>query len=240
MKIEAIGIIGSNAAACSAARLFASSGLQVRVCDGFRSGLRMASAKISWALTRAGKADTFGNIEFVQSCEKLSGADLIVECQPAGEEERLLMLKKHLAAASAQTIILLSCADAPVSDIADRLDAPERFAGLGLSGFDTDLLELARTDKTSDATADTLVSFFKGLGKNPVVAHDVPGLIVERLRRPFIAGALHLMEKGKGRPHEIDAIVGDYVKAAGPFAMADIVGLDNDLRRSLMIYLKAV
>lgn len=56
------------------------------------------------------------------------------------------------------------------------------------------LLEVIRTEETSQATYDTVMEFGKKVGKTCVTCRDTPGFIVNRLLGPYISEAIKMLE----------------------------------------------
>lgn len=56
------------------------------------------------------------------------------------------------------------------------------------------LLEVIRTEETSQATYDTVMEFGKKVGKTCVTCRDTPGFIVNRLLGPYITEAIKMLE----------------------------------------------
>ena len=239
MTIEAVGLIGAGTEAAALAQKLALKGLQVRFCDIFRDNLRNSMARIEWSLRLQDASACLANIEPVQDPKKLQGADIVIEMEAGAREERLRLLSKLLDNAATSCIVALKCGVEPVSVLAEGFPGPERFVGLNLyPPLATNLLaEVARLPATSDTTLATCSDFVKELGKTAVIAHDTPGLIVERLRRPFLLAALSLLENGKGFVRDIDAAMRSAGGLpAGPFEMADAIGIDHDNAASETIY----
>ena len=240
MDINAVGIMGANTTGTGAAELLVKNGLQVRLYDDFKDSLGIAMAKIAWSLQKAGRPELMSNIEGVQDLDKFEGADLIVEAASKSPEERrahYLKLQPHIAPGC---VIAARCGVRPLKELLDACELPaERVLGFHFIKpvRENQLVELARTDRTGDEQLEAAAALLRRIGKTPVLVKDNPGLIVERLARPFIISAMHLLESGKGCPHEID----DAFKAVagaqtGPFEAADFVGLDTDLAAAESLY----
>lgn len=56
------------------------------------------------------------------------------------------------------------------------------------------LLEVIRTNETSEATYTTSMEFGKKLGKTCVTCKDTPGFLVNRLLVPYTSEALRMLE----------------------------------------------
>lgn len=90
------------------------------------------------------------------------------------------------------------------------------------------LLEVVRTDDTSDATYDAILGFGKNMGKACVSCKDTPGFIVNRLLVPYMAEAVRLYARGDADARDIDTAMklgAGY--PMGPFELSDYVGLDT-------------
>lgn len=66
------------------------------------------------------------------------------------------------------------------------------------------LLEVIKTNNTSDSTYQTLLDFGKSIGKVTVECKDTPGFIVNRLLVPYIFQAIHMYERGDASFKDID------------------------------------
>ncbi len=99
------------------------------------------------------------------------------------------------------------------------------------------LLEIVKTNATSDATMALSVEFAKSLGKTAVIVQDSPGFIVNRLMVPQILNAICIVESGIATIEDIDTAVTLGLKhPMGPFTLADLVGLDTLLNIASIIY----
>lgn len=66
------------------------------------------------------------------------------------------------------------------------------------------LLEVIRTNTTSDSTYKELLEFGKSIGKVTVECKDTPGFIVNRLLVPYMFQAIHMYERGDASTKDID------------------------------------
>jgi 3-hydroxyacyl-CoA dehydrogenase len=98
------------------------------------------------------------------------------------------------------------------------------------------LLEVVRGEVSSPETLSRAMALGKRLQKVSVVAGNCPGFIGNRM----IAGYSHqanLMILEGAMPAQIDKVIYDFGLAMGPFAMADMVGLDLGWRARKMVNL---
>ena len=111
---------------------------------------------------------------------------------------------------------------------------PDRFVGLHF--FNPvpvmKLVEVVRSIATSQQTFDTALAFARSVGKDPVVAKDTPGFIVNRLLVPYMLDAIRVLEQGGASIEDIDkGMALGTGHPMGPFTLGDFVGLDTLLRR---------
>jgi 3-hydroxybutyryl-CoA dehydrogenase len=90
------------------------------------------------------------------------------------------------------------------------------------------LVEIVRTIATSQATVDTLFAFARRLDKEPILAMDTPGFVVNRLLVPYLLYAIRLLEQGLASKEDIDkGMKLGCGYPMGPFELLDFVGLDT-------------
>jgi 3-hydroxybutyryl-CoA dehydrogenase len=102
------------------------------------------------------------------------------------------------------------------------------------------LMEIIKTAATSEATLEAGKEFGKSLGKTIVIVQDSPGFIVNRLMAPQILNAIRMFESGTATREDIDAAMTLGLNhPVGPFALADLIGLDTLLTIADSIYQKS-
>jgi 3-hydroxybutyryl-CoA dehydrogenase len=99
------------------------------------------------------------------------------------------------------------------------------------------LVEVVRTISTSEETIETMKQFAVSLGKNPVLARDRAGFIVNFLLIPYLLAAVRMLENGMASKEDIDtAMMLGCGYPMGPFTLLDYVGLDTTLWAAEAIY----
>ena len=89
------------------------------------------------------------------------------------------------------------------------------------------LVEIVRTEETSDDTYETAKAFVKKIGKVGITAKDTPGFVVNRLLVPYIAQAQLLVERGDATPEDVDiAMQLGAGHPMGPIHLSDYIGQD--------------
>jgi 3-hydroxybutyryl-CoA dehydrogenase len=116
---------------------------------------------------------------------------------------------------------------------------PDRFVGLHF--FNPvplmPLVEVVRAVTTSRETFEAAMEFARRLGKEPIVARDRSGFIVNLLLVPYLLDAIRALERGVGSVADIDrGMQLGCGHPMGPFALLDFVGLDTASRIAEILF----
>jgi 3-hydroxybutyryl-CoA dehydrogenase len=99
------------------------------------------------------------------------------------------------------------------------------------------LVEVIPGLDTSDDTTDKIMEVTRDIGKEPVKAPDRAGFIVNRLLFAFFNEAWRMVNEGSATPEDIDkAVKLGLGHPVGIFQMQDLVGLDNAVSVSSILY----
>ena len=119
------------------------------------------------------------------------------------------------------------------SEISQKLKYRERFAGTHFwnPGHLIPLVEVVRTDATSQETADTVMEFMTKIGKKPCLCNkDVPGFIANRLQHALWREAISIVENGIADAATVDTAIknsfGLRLPQLAPLENSDMVGTD--------------
>lgn len=155
---------------------------------------------------------------------------LIIEAIAEDIEAKKRLFQKLDELAPKTCIFSTNTSSLPINDIACAISRPELMGGLHF--FNPvpamRLVEIVRTEKTSDSTIKFLCDFAKSLGKTVVMCKDTPGFIVNRLLVPYLVEAVRMYERGDASIADIDTAMrlgAGY--PMGPFELSDYVGLDT-------------
>lgn len=241
-----IAVIGFGLMGRQIAQVFAQHGHQVKVTDenpvALKLGLDevahgpygMESAIAKAKMTREEGTRALDRIHPVSDIkDACEDADLVIEAV-----YELLSLKQEvfakLESAAPRTALLASnTSTLTVSNIGSRLSRKDRL--LGMHFFNpaqiTKLVEIVKTGETSETAIQQAAEIAEGIGKTPIIAHDEPGFIANRLGLTLYMEASALLEEGTAKIRDIDlAMKLGYNHPMGPFELADFVGLDTRLR----------
>ena len=119
------------------------------------------------------------------------------------------------------------------SQISEKLEHRERFVGTHFwnPGHLIPLVEVVKSDASSDEVAQTVMEVLASAGKEPVLCKkDVPGFIANRMQHALWREAISIVENGIADAATVDEAVkysfGLRLPQLGPMENADMVGTD--------------
>lgn len=209
--IRTVGVVGAGTMGAALARLFAVRGLRVWVVDTNAAALERLEPPVTTS----------------QSLTALGGADLVVDAV----FEDMVVKQKLLAGLEpivrADTVLASNTSYLDLDEMSSVLRAPARFAGLHFFNPPdrNPLVEVIRASATDDDTAATLGALVARLGKSGIPAGLGDGFVANRVYADYRTQAEFLVEDGAS-PEQVDAAMVAFGMAIGPFAVADMSGLD--------------
>jgi 3-hydroxyacyl-CoA dehydrogenase len=222
------------------AMTFANSGIAVRLYDALPEAVERARATIlaTYEAARArGRlsepevATRLQTIEFVESLDELAGSDVVVEAVFESLDLKRRIFAELGTRCRSDALLATNTSTLDVDAIADAAPFPERV--LGMHFFSPAnvmrLLEIVRGARTSPASIATAVELGKRLGKVPVVVGNCDGFVGNRMLLMYRRQAEFLLLAGV-TPERVDAALKRFGFAMGPFAVADLAGIDVGVR----------
>ena len=243
-----VAVIGAGQMGAGIAQVCATAGCHVTVRDvdaaQAAKGKRAIEASTAKLVEKgklgAGDRDAaLTRIAFTDVLGAAAQADLVVEAIVEDLEAKRALWRELDELAPPSTVFATNTSSLKVADQAEVTDRPDRF--LGLHFFNPvplmGLVEVVRTDATDPAIIASATDFVRTLGKEPVLARDTAGFIVNVLLIPYLLDAVRLLERGGGTIADIDTAMklgAGY--PMGPFTLLDTVGLDTVLRTTHALF----
>ena len=240
--IETIGVVGAGLMGHGIALTFARAGLTVRVHDPAPQSLdrlkdRVAASMEAIDCERAAIDDASRRIATCPDlADAVADADLVIEAAPEKLDLKRSVFRDMESAAPGSCILASNTSVLPITGIAAGLTSRERV--LGTHWWNpphiVPLVEVVRTEWTSQAAVDATMTVLTRVGKRPVrVEKDVPGFIGNRLQHALWREAVSLVENGICDAETVDTVVkqsfGRRLAVLGPMENADLVGTDLTL-----------
>jgi len=232
-------VIGAGQMGSGIAQVAAEAGYAVVVRDVSRPLIERGLGLIekSWAravergaLTSERRVEAAANLRGAIALEELGECDLAIEAiteSLQAKKELFAALDKHCPP---ETIFASNTSAMPIIEMAMATARPERVCGLHF--FNPvpamKLVEVVRTARTSEATFRAGLDFVASLGKEPVLAKDEAGFIVNRLIVPYLLDAVRAVESRVASIPDIDkGMKLGCGHPMGPLTLLDFIGLDT-------------
>ena len=234
--VEKAAVLGAGVMGGAIAELIAAADTPVILKDisqeALDSGLRHANDLLS----KAARARVFTPEEASLKFALISGSleyvgfedvDLSIEAvvERMGVKQQVVKdLEEHVGP---ESVIATNTSSLSVTEMASVAKRPERVVGLHFFNpvHKMPLVEVIRTDRTSDAALGRAFGFTLDLGKTPVIVADRPGFLVNRLLGPYLNEAGYLLEAGAS-VERIDETLLAFGMPMGPCRLLDEVGFD--------------
>ncbi|KAG8239878.1 hypothetical protein J437_LFUL018646 [Ladona fulva] len=243
--ISQVTVIGGGLMGSGIAQVAAQAGNSVVICEVNDKALQNAQTRIQTSLERVAKkmykdkpedgkkfiSDTMGRMKLSTAVnDAVKSADLVIEAIVEKMEVKHKLFKEIDAVAPGHTIFASNTSSLSIKEIASVTKRKDKFGGLHF--FNPvpvmKLLEVIKTDETSEDTYKKLLEWGKAVGKTTITCKDTPGFVVNRLLVPYMAEAARLYERGDASARDIDTAMklgAGY--PMGPLELLDYVGLDT-------------
>ena len=166
-------------------------------------------------------------------------ADIVVEAVPEKLELKNGVFRELAGIVSETCVLASNTSSLSLAKVFEGVANPGRC--IGMHFFNPvplmKLLELVRTETTSQGTIDAVTKYAQQLGKEPILVKDSPGFASSRLGVCLGLEAIRMVESGVASAEDIDkAMVLGYGHPMGPLKLTDLVGLD--VRLAIADYLR--
>ncbi|ASJ73137.1 3-hydroxyacyl-CoA dehydrogenase NAD-binding domain-containing protein [Granulosicoccus antarcticus] len=237
MKIEHIGVVGGGTMGAGIATSALLSGLQVTLVERDQEAADKARNTITGYLAAAIKRGKLNEVQretilndrlaTVPDYNALADADLIIEAVFESMEVKQSVFKTLDSVAKPGAILATNTSYLDINEIASITARPESVIGLHFfsPAHVMKLLEVVVAERTAPERVASAFILAKRLGKTAVRAGVCDGFIGNRLLSHYRTAADHMLLDGAS-PYQIDKALKAYGFAMGPYAVADLAGLD--------------
>ncbi len=236
VDVKTVGIIGAGTMGTGIAMTFLDAGMKVRLLEMTEEAITRGLARIQSSyqdsltkgrITEAQRDQRVAALTGGTDYGALSDCDLIIEAVFESMDVKKAVFAKLDDVAKPGAILATNTSYLDINEIAASIARPE--AVVGLHYFSPanimKLLEIVRAKRTSPEALATALSVAKATNKIPVVAGVCPGFIGNRMLRAYVREAGLLLLEG-ATPDQVDKALTAFGMAMGPFAVADLSGID--------------
>ena len=160
-------------------------------------------------VTPADVDKVISKISFTQDIESegVKNADLVVECVLEDMQLKQDLFAQLEGIVSEDTIFCTNTSVMSPTEISAKCKHKERLVGTHFwnPGFLIPLVEVVRTEATTDEVVETVMDMLTRAGKKPVLCKkDVPGFIANRMQHALWREAISIVERGIADAKPVD------------------------------------
>ncbi|MBA2664745.1 MAG: enoyl-CoA hydratase/isomerase family protein [Bradymonadaceae bacterium] len=245
LEVGKIGVIGAGLMGAGIAQLAAYENYIVRLKDandtGLGWGLNYIKGQFDGLADRRrlteDEADVaFGRVSGTTGYSGFKTAELVIEAVFENLELKQQVLAEIEALGNSDQIFASNTSTLPIGQIAKKSKRPENVLGMHFFSpvHKMPLLEIVRTEATSDVALATALDVGRQMGKTCIVVEDGPGFFTSRVIGAYINEAGWVLQEG-GRIEDIDQAMVEFGFPVGPLKLVDEVGIDVAIRAAKVL-----
>ena len=230
-------IIGAGTMGTGIAQVAAQAGITVTLIDFAEAAFERSRAMLERSLqggierekiTREQADEVRARIAWTTGWDSLADADWVIEAVYEDADAKAQVLARAGELAPQMTVISSNTSTLSIAKLAEMCSRPERF--LGMHFFNPapamKLVEVIPGARTLPDVTQAAVALCERMGKEPRIAPDIPGFLVNRAFGALLAAVVDIWLLG-AEPADIDgALELGLGHKMGPLATADLIGLD--------------
>ncbi|WP_174590878.1 3-hydroxyacyl-CoA dehydrogenase family protein [Methanocella conradii] len=228
-----VGIVGTGQLGSGIAEYMLRNGYPIVIKSRSQDSSNEIISKITKKLSKDNTAEQvqymLKNMKTTLNYADMKDCDVIIEAVIENINTKKEVFKSLSSVCDKKTIFASNTSSLSIDELAKVTDRPDKVIGMHFFNpvSKMDLIEVVAGKKTSDDTKNFIINFSKELNKKPVTVNNSPGFIVNRLLLPQINDAIKLYESGIASKEDIDSAMKLGLNhPMGPFALADLIGID--------------
>ncbi len=171
----------------------------------------------------------------------LAACDVVIEAIVESLEPKQQLFRELERVCRADTVLATNTSALSVTEIAAATSTPERVVGMHFFNPAPlmPLVEIVRTELSSDDAVDTAFALGERIGKHPIRCHDTPGFVVNRILIPALNDCIRVLDEARVTVEDLDAGMKHGVGwPMGPCELIDLIGIDVHVHASEALWEK--
>ncbi|MFO0946535.1 MAG: 3-hydroxyacyl-CoA dehydrogenase NAD-binding domain-containing protein [Planctomycetota bacterium] len=234
VKIKSAAVLGAGTMGACLAYVMADKGMEVRLKDISTEFLAkgLKHAKGLWdkdvkkrKMSQREANDGLAKISTTTDYSGFKHLDIVIEAVVEDIEIKRQVFRDLEKACGPDTILASNTSSLLISDIAAAVERPERVIGVHFFNPPNQmpLVEIVRTEHTSQEALATALALTQKMGKTPIVVRECAGFLVNRLLMPYMNEAGFLLAEVDD-PMELEKAAIEFGFPMGPLKLTDLVG----------------
>jgi len=226
ISLTSAAVLGFGTMGQGIARLLTAHGVDVAVLDVDVDTARETAARLTRSAASGGTVTVHAAVT-----EAVALAEVVFEALPEDLALKTGVLREVMDA-NPSALLFTNTSSLPVDSMAGAVGDPGTLVGVHFFNPAEVMpgVEVIPCTATDPGVVTRALSILEDLGKAPTVVRSSAGFIGNRLQLALFAEAARCVEEGLAAPEDVDRVVrttfGPRLAAYGPFAIADMAGLD--------------
>ena len=247
-EIKRVGVVGLGTMGAGIAQVCVQGGAEVVGREVSEELGERARATIAHYLGRAvekGRMSAqerdaaLARLSLTTDLADLGGCELVVEAAFEDLDVKRELFAALDAAVASDAVLATNTSALSVTEIAAATTRPERVVGMHFFNPAPlmPLVEIVRTELSSDDAFEAAYAFAEGVGKAPIRCNDTPGFVVNRVLIPLLNDCIRVLDEARVTPEDLDKGMQHGAGwPMGPCALVDLVGIDVHVHASEALY----
>jgi 3-hydroxybutyryl-CoA dehydrogenase len=192
-------------------------------------------------MTAAERDAALARLTLTTDLNDLADCDLVIEAIVEELEPKRELFAELDRITQPDVVLATNTSALSVSEIAEATEHPERVVGMHFFNPAPvlPLVEIVRTERSSDEAVRTAFDWAAQAGKKPVNCTDTPGFIVNRILIPLLNDCINVLDEADVSPEDMDtAMTNGAGWPMGPCALVDLIGIDVHVHASEALHSK--
>jgi 3-hydroxybutyryl-CoA dehydrogenase len=236
--VSRVAVVGAGTMGNGIAHVFAQHGWDTTLIDVAPGLLERVLTHIRANFERQVKKGTvtaeqrdaaLARIRTSPSLDAVSDVELVVEAATEQPDVKFKIFRDLDRLAPLRAILASNTSSISITALAAQTKRPAQVIGMHFMNPVPvmTLVEVIRGLETAEETVKKVVEVVEVLKKVPVVVHDAPGFVSNRVLMPMINEAIFCVMEGVATPEAVDTVMKLGMNhPLGPLALADLIGLD--------------
>jgi 3-hydroxybutyryl-CoA dehydrogenase len=248
MEIRKVGVVGLGTMGAGIAQLCVQAGVETigrEVSDelGERARARidhyLGRGVEKGRLSASDKESALARLTTTTSLSELAQCDLVIEAIVEDLDAKRSLFRELDQLVPGDAVLATNTSALSVTEVAAATERPERVVGMHFFNPAPvlPLVEVVRTELSSDEAVETAYEFARRIGKDPIRCADTPGFVVNRILIPLLNDCVRVLDEAGVSPEDLDkAMTAGVNWPIGPCALIDLIGVDVHVHASEALF----
>ena len=244
MKVRKVGVVGLGTMGAGIAQVCVQAGIETvgrEVSDELGEAARgridhyLGRGIEKGRLSEDERAAALERLTTTTRVEDLADCDLVIEAVVEELDVKRALFADLDRLVRPDAVLATNTSALSVTDIAEATERPERVVGMHFFNPAPvlPLVEVVRTEQSSDEAVETAYVFAERIGKQPIRCGDTPGFVVNRILIPLLNDCVRVLDEAGVTPEDLDtAMTAGLNWPIGPCALIDLIGIDVHVHAS--------